>query len=80
MSHRQDMDAILKQVENWPQDERLSLAYQLLRGSAESDEIQPAPRDTLSRALGRGRGKGAPPSDELVRQWIHEHRMAKYGR
>ncbi len=79
MSHRQDMDAILKQVENWPQDERAALAYQLLRGS-ESAELPPTPRDTLSRALGRGRGKGAPPSDELVRQWIHEHRMAKYGR
>jgi len=29
--------------------------------------------------IGLGAGSGPPPSDELVRQWIDEHRMEKYG-
>jgi hypothetical protein len=29
--------------------------------------------------IGLGAGSGLPPSDSLVRQWMDEHRMEKYG-
>ena len=48
--------------------------------------VQPlAPSESSRRGkpvellIGLGAGSGPPPSDELVRQWIDEHRMERYG-
>jgi hypothetical protein len=78
MSRRDKIDDVLREIEGWPRADRLSLAMEILRESAAAAP-SPAPRDTLSRALGLARGKGPPPTDEQVKQWIHEHRMRKYG-
>jgi hypothetical protein len=76
MSHRQEINAILKLVAGWPTAEREALAKEIVSSPS---ALPPPPRDTYRRALGIGRGEGPPPSDEDVRRIIHEHRMAKYG-
>ena len=78
MIHRTDIDAILSQVTPWPMEERVALAYEILRDLRKQTR-QPAPRKTLERALGIAGGTGAPPDDALVRQWIEEHRAEKHG-
>lgn len=77
MSRRDDIDNILKQVEGWDKEDRVALAYQILR-DMRRQVLPPPPRDTFRAALGIGRGAGAPPTDEQVRQWMDEHRTKKH--
>ncbi len=78
MSHRPEINSILKQVEAWPPEDRQALASELLQGAGMGPV--PPPRDTLSlaRAVAASVTR-PPPTDEEVERWIHEHRMAKYG-
>jgi hypothetical protein len=78
MIHRADIDAIIAQVGPWPMEERVALAYEILRDMRKQTR-EPAPRQTLQRALGIARGASAPPDDATVRQWIGEHRLQKHG-
>ena len=78
MIHRDKIDTIIAQVTPWPMEERVALAYQILR-EMRSQTRQPAPRRTLERAMGIARGVSAPPDDAMVRQWIEQHRLAKHG-
>ena len=79
MSHRDDINTILKQVEVWPSVDRTALAYEILRSTARH-QVVPPPRNTAARATGLLRGDGPPPTDEQVEQWIEEERWRKYGR
>jgi hypothetical protein len=78
MNHRREIDSIVAQVTPWPEEERIALAYEILR-DARHRVRQPAPRNTLSRALGIAAGTSPPPVDATVDQWIQEHRLQKHG-
>jgi hypothetical protein len=78
MSRRDEINSILKQVGGWSSEDRVALAYQLLRDMRKKALGDP-PRHTFGAILGIGRGDGPPPTDEQVEQWIDEHRMKKYG-
>ena len=78
MRHLREIDSIVAQVTPWPEEDRVALAYTILR-DARNRTRQPAPRKTLSRALGIAAGTLPPPDDATVDQWIMEHRLQKLG-
>ena len=78
MLHREEIETIISQVSPWPMEERVALAYEILRDMRKKTR-EPAPRRTLERAMGLARGTSAPPDDATVCQWIQEHRLAKHG-
>lgn len=78
MPHEQEIQSIIDRVKPWPEEDRVALAYLILRDMRKQTR-QAAPRRTLERALGIARGVSAPPDDATVKTWIDEHRQAKYG-
>jgi hypothetical protein len=76
---------VLETVKSWPPHLRVSLARAILE-SVQSGESS----TTGGKASGRGRpveeliglgaGSSPPPSDDVVRQWIGEHREEKFAR
>ena len=83
----EDLNSVLETVKGWPPQMRVSLARMILE-TVESLPMpgqMPAGSEPLRRGkpvellTGLGVGSGPPPSDELVRHWIDEHRMEKYG-
>lgn len=79
MSHRPEINSILKQVEGWPPEDRQALAKELLQPTT-APAANAAPRETLSRVKAIAASMTRPPpTDEEVKQWMDEHRMAKYG-
>ncbi len=82
-----DVSSVLETVKRWPPQARVSLARMILE-TVESPQMdaQGSGQTELSRRgkpieslIGLGAGSGPPPSDEMVRQWIDEYRMEKYG-
>jgi hypothetical protein len=57
MSHAAEIDDILVQVDAFPREERVTLAYRILRDTRISAPSG-APRQTLSAAVGLLRGSG----------------------
>ena len=78
MNHEQDISSILERVKPWPEEDRVALAYMILRDMRKRTR-EPAPRRTLDRAIGVARGSSPPPDDATVKRWIEEHRLRKYG-
>lgn len=78
MSHREEIDSIIAQVTPWPMEDRVALAYEILREMRKQTR-EAAPRRTLQRALGVATGTSAPPDDATVRQWIEQRRLGKHG-
>ena len=78
MSSRDKIDSINEQVGSWSPEDRVALAYELLR-ELRRQPLEAPPRDTLSHARGLLRTDLPPPSDEEVDRWIDEYRMHKYG-
>ena len=78
MTARAEIDSIVNQVQGWPPEDRVALAYQILR-DLRRQPLSPAPRGTLNEARGSLGTDRPPPTDEDVRQWLDEHRMGKYG-
>jgi hypothetical protein len=56
MSHRDDITDILKQVDGWPSEDRVGLAYQILR-DMRNKTLDDPPRNTLARALAAAPGQ-----------------------
>lgn len=79
MSHKDEIESIIEKVKPWPEEDRVALAYLILREMRRKTR-EPAPRNTLERALGVARGTSEPPDDATVKRWIDEHREAKYGK
>ena len=69
MGHEQDINSIIDQVKPWPEEDRVALAYLILR-NMRIQTRQPPPRDTFSRALGIAGGSSPPPDDATVKRWI----------
>jgi hypothetical protein len=78
MPHEQEIETIISQVKPWPEEDRVALAYLILRDMRKKTR-EDAPRNTAAQAFGIARGTSTPPDDETVRQWIAEHRERKYG-
>jgi hypothetical protein len=77
--HRQnEITEILTRVDAWSPEDRVALAYQILR-DMRLKVLPDPPRNTLQTALGIGRGAGPALTDEQVDQMMLEHRNAKYG-
>ena len=78
MQHATEIEAIVKQTGEWPEEERLLLANRLL-GPAKVAAPKTARKFSLDEIVGMAAGEGQPPDDATVRQWMHEHQMKKYG-
>jgi hypothetical protein len=78
MRHEREIETIISQVKPWPEEDRVALAYLILRDMRLKTRESP-PRDTLRDALGVARGNSPPPDDATVSKWIEEHRQSKYG-
>jgi hypothetical protein len=78
MGHEEDIQSIINRVKPWPEEDRVALAYLILRDMRKKTR-EAAPRDTLRNALGVARETSPAPDDATVRQWIDQHRQAKYG-
>jgi hypothetical protein len=78
MRHEQEIELIINQVKPWPEEDRVALAYLILRDMRKKTR-DAAPRRTLERAIGIARGSAPPPDDATVKQWIEQHRQEKYG-
>jgi len=78
MNHEREIESIITSVKPWPEEDRVALAYLILRDMRKQTRA-PAPRRTLERALGIASGNTPPPDDATVKQWIEEHRLRKYG-
>lgn len=74
---------ILNRVENWPALSRITLARKILESLKKSE---PPVRPTKTRGLSAAEIQGMlrtdrpAPDDEIVKAWIDEHHMEKYGR
>lgn len=78
MRHEREIETIISQVTPWPEEDRVALAYMILRNLRKKTR-EDAPRNTLEKALGIARGNTPPPDDATVKKWIEEHRLRKYG-
>ena len=85
--HAQELSDVLETVKHWPAEARVSLARMILETVESPQMLGQTPEDSepsrrgkpVELLIGLGAGSGPPPSDDLVRQWIDEHRMEKYG-
>ena len=79
VSELTDYETILKAIRQWPLERRFALVQDVLDSLAST--VAPGrPREkTLEKALGLLATDQSPPTDEQVTQWLHEHRMEKYG-
>jgi hypothetical protein len=83
----QSLNDVLETVKHWPPDARVSLARMILETvelpqvlGQRPDQSEPSRRGKpVELLVGLGAGSGPPPSDDLVRQWVDQHRMEKYG-
>lgn len=79
------LDEVVQAVRQWPPQMRISLACAILQ-TVDSSELQgpgsggPHRGRPVEELIGLGAGSGEPPSHEVVKQWIDEHRMGKFGR
>jgi hypothetical protein len=78
MNHEREIESIIATVKPWPEEDRVALAYLILRDMRKQTR-QPPPRNTADEALGVAAGKTPPPDDATVRRWIEERRERKYG-
>ncbi len=82
-----DVSGVLETVKRWPPQTRVSLARMILEtveapqlAAQELGQTEPSRRGKpVESLIGLGAGSGAAPSDEMVRHWIDEHRVEKYG-
>jgi hypothetical protein len=79
MESNAEYDAVLQVVSQWPAEQRITLAHDVLETLRAHGRDEAGVKSTLDRALGLGRGAGEPPSDEQVENWLEERRMEKHG-
>ncbi|HEV8605445.1 MAG TPA: hypothetical protein VGQ99_08775 [Tepidisphaeraceae bacterium] len=78
MRHEEEIETIIRQVTPWPEEDRVALAYLILR-DMRTKTRESAPRQTLDRAIGIAKGNSPPPDDATVQKWVEERRQQKYG-
>jgi hypothetical protein len=77
MHRENEITEILTRVDQWSQEDRVALAYQILR-EMRIKVLSDPPRHTLERALGIGRGDGPAPTDDEIDAMMAQHRLEKY--
>lgn len=77
MEHTDDIKAILQQVDPWPEEDRVALAYQILRDMRKHPKLPP--RLKAKEARGLAAAATPAPDDVTVENWLDEYRMRKYG-
>jgi predicted RNA polymerase sigma factor len=77
MHRENEITEILTRVDQWSQEDRVALAYQILR-EMRIKVLSDPPRYTLERALGIGRGDGPAPTDDEIDAMMAQHRLEKY--
>lgn len=71
-------EQVLATVTSWPAEKRFDLVHAILR-TLDPDSATPQERGEAFQQLRGALKVENPPSDEDVRRWLDEHRMAKYG-
>lgn len=75
-----DREAILRAIENWPVEDQVRLAREILDHAQPESDSSSAPRESTWDALYGAASNGQePPTDEVVAQWLDERRERKYG-
>jgi hypothetical protein len=77
-----DRETILQAIRQWPSDDQVALAQQILRRASAyaAPEAREPQRPTSRELAGLAAVPGKePPTDEEVARWLDEHRMEKYG-
>lgn len=74
-----DYWGVLEKVHGWPSELRLALAEALLHSLHRELHPNGSHGVPVEKVLGMAAGKGPPPSDATIKQWIEEHRLEKYG-
>ena len=77
MFRENEITEILTRVDQWSQEDRVALAYQILR-EMRIKLLSDPPRRTLERALGIGRSEGPGPTDDQADAMMAQHRQEKY--
>jgi hypothetical protein len=80
-----DYVEVLKTVQDWPFSQRIALVQDILRALAPELAVLEAAvprtrRNTLQEALGLLSTDQPPPSDEVIQDWLAEHRLEKYSK
>ena len=70
---------VVEQIKEWPVDERLALVQDILRTLQPQLDVSEHQEETLDKALGLLASQYPAPTDDTVKQWLHERRMEKYG-
>jgi len=78
-----EIEQVLQRLNSWSANDKLTLVQRVLetlKPSIAQTEHRTRPRGRpVSELIGLGAGKNPPPDDDQVKEWIHEHRMEKYG-
>ncbi len=75
-----DHDTIMHAVQQWPREQQLELAREILQAAA-TNTPRPAPsQDSWQRLVGILATDQPAPSDEEIERWREERREQKYGR
>lgn len=70
---------VLQKLRAWSPDMRCALVEAILETLKPELPVGRPRGVPVERVLGLAAGQGPPPDDETVKQWIHEHRLEKYG-
>jgi hypothetical protein len=80
VAENEEYTELLARLRLWAPGRRLALADALIRSVHDEPRVKTKPRGVpANQVRGMGAGKGPLPDDDTVKQWIHEHRMEKYG-
>jgi hypothetical protein len=82
-----DRDALLRAIAEWPVEDQIIFARDILHRAATQSTTQEHPdqppaaeRSTWDALYGIAANGKEPPTDEQVAQWLDEHRMEKCAR
>jgi hypothetical protein len=78
MLRQNEIAEILTKVDSWSPEDRVALAYQILR-DMRSRSLSDPPRRTADVALGMGRTAEPPLTDQQVEELMANRRTEKYG-
>jgi len=83
MTETGEFESVLAMIRDWPEPQQISLAKTILQDRepvATGPATSGSPRrgKPVDQLIGLGAGKGPPPSDNLVADWIDERRREKY--
>ena len=72
-----DYTDILRVISGWPLPTRIALMQDVLKTLTEEKDATER-RSALAKLQGFLKTDQSPPSDDQVKQWLEERRMAKY--